>query len=267
MNALPSALDLAAHGFAVFPCLPTKAPACPHGHLDACNDPAGVRELWRRWPGPLIGAPTGGRNGFDVLDVDPRHGGDTWHAEHRHRLPETRVHETRSGGLHILFRHASGVRNSAGKIAAEIDVRGEGGFVIWWPAAGCPVLAEGPLADWPGWLVPLVIPPPPLPPQRRMGNRSAACGNDPHAAAMIAATLARLETAGRGQKHERLRAAARTLGGLMDEAGFTAADAERVLFDAVLRAGGAEVFEKNARATIAWGLETGRRQPLRPGVR
>jgi hypothetical protein len=79
---------------------------------------------------------------------------------------------------------------------------------------------------------------------------------------MIAATLARLETAAQGQKHDRLRAAARTLGGLMDEGGFTEAEAERALFDAVMRAGGAEVMEKNARATIAWGLEAGRRAPI-----
>jgi hypothetical protein len=64
-----------------------------------------------------------------------------------------------------------------------------------------------------------------------------------------------------------LRAAACTLGGLMDELGFSEAEAERVLFDAVRRAGGAEVVEKNARGTIAWGLDRGRRAPLRLGDR
>jgi hypothetical protein len=263
-NLLSAALALAAHGFTVFPCLVTKAPACPHGHRDATNDPTGVRELWRRWPGPLIGTPTGNTNGFDVLDIDPRHGGDAWYAAHRDRLPPTRIHETRGGGLHFLFRHREGVRNSAGKLAPGIDVRGEGGFVIWWPAAGCPVLAEGTPADWPGWLLPLLLPPPPEPQAPRLTGHTCSLGEaSPSVAAAIAATLARLEMAGPGQKHERLRAAARTLGGLMDEAGFSAADAERVLFDAVKRAGGAEVVEKNARGTIAWGLERGRRTPLR----
>jgi hypothetical protein len=84
---------------------------------------------------------------------------------------------------------------------------------------------------------------------------------------IIAGTLARLETAGPGQKHCRLRAAARTLGGLMEEGGFTEAEAERVLFDAVSRAGGADVVERNARATIAWGLDKGRRSPIRLGDR
>jgi hypothetical protein len=260
--ALSAALALAAHGFAVFPCLPTKAPACPHGHLDATNDPAGVRALWRRWPGPLIGTPTGDRNGFDVLDVDPRHGGDAWHAAHRSRLPPTRMHQTGGAGLHILFRHREGVRNSAGKIAPGIDVRGEGGFVIWWPAAGCPVLAEGGPADWPAWLLALLIPPPPRP----AGARSTPDAGT-RAGQAIARTLARLEMAAPGQRHARLRAAACTLGGLMDELGFGEAEAERVLFDAVRRAGGAEVVEKNARGTIAWGLKRCRRAPLRMGGR
>jgi hypothetical protein len=49
----------------------------------------------------------------------------------------------------------------------------------------------------------------------------------------------------------------------MDSAGFSAADAEHVLFDAVRRAGGLEVVEKNARRTIAWGLEKGRLAPIK----
>ena len=264
---LSAVLALAAHGFALFPCLANKAPACPHGHLDAANDPADVRALWRRWPGPLIGTPTGNRNGFDVLDIDPRHGGDTWHAAHCSRLPPTRMHQTRGGGLHILFRHREGVRNSAGKIASGIDVRGEGGFVIWWPAAACPVLADGAPADWPAWLLMLLIPPPTEPqPTRSAGVRSSG-GACTRAAEAIARTLARLEMAAPGQRHARLRAAACTLGGLMDELGFSEAEAEGVLFDAVRRAGGVEVVERNARGTIAWGLQRGRRGPLRLGGR
>jgi hypothetical protein len=260
---LSAALDLAARGFAVFPCLPSKAPATPHGHLDARNDPAAVRELWRRWPAPLIGMPTGNRNGFDVLDVDPRHGGDAWHDAHRDRLPPTRVHETRSGGLHILFRHHEGVRNSAGKVAPGIDVRGEGGFIIWWPAADCPVPAEGPPADWPAWLLPLVLPAPIIPPPPAT-LRPRTTGNA-RALRLIERALFRVRTAPAGQRHLKLRAAACTLGGLLDAAGFTEAEAERELFAAVLAAGGNEVRERNARSTIAWGLREGRKKPLAVG--
>jgi hypothetical protein len=130
MTALPAALALAARGFALFPCRQDKASACPHGHINATRDPAAVRDQWWRWPGDLIGTSTGTVNGFDALDIDPRHGGDVWHTAHTGPLSPTRIHQTRSGGLHILFRDADGVRNSAGKIAPGVDVRGEGGFVI-----------------------------------------------------------------------------------------------------------------------------------------
>jgi hypothetical protein len=164
MNTLSAALALAGRGFAVFPCcLPKKVPTCPHGFKNARTDPADVRALWRRWPGDLVGTPTGERNGFDALDIDPRHHGDVWLAQHRDRLPPTRIHQTRSGGQHFLFRHHTGVRNSESKIAPGVDTRGDGGYIIWWPAAGCPVLAEAAPADWPGWLLALLLPPPPEP--------------------------------------------------------------------------------------------------------
>jgi hypothetical protein len=217
--------------------------------------------LWRRWSGDLIGVPTGPVNGFDVLDIDPRHGGDAWLSEYRFRLPTTRTHETRSGGLHILFQHAEGVRNSAGKIGAGVDVRGAGGYIIWWPAAGCSVENHA-LAEWPAWLLRVLIPQPPPQPLARRGVGGVQGVEAMQAARIVAAALARLEMAGAGQKHERLRAAARTLGGVADAAGFSDHDAEEVLFAAVLRAGGAEVRERNARATIRWGLSKGRSVPL-----
>jgi hypothetical protein len=85
-------------GLPVFPCRADKRPACVHGFRDATRDPAAIRELWRRHPGPLIGVPTGAASGIDVLDVDPRHGGHMWLDWNANRLPPTRTHRTRSGG-------------------------------------------------------------------------------------------------------------------------------------------------------------------------
>ena len=31
-------------------------------------------------------------------------------------------------------------------------MKGDGGFVIWWPQHGCRILCEGPVADFPSWL-------------------------------------------------------------------------------------------------------------------
>jgi hypothetical protein len=45
------------------------------------------------------------------------------------------------------------VNCSAGRIVRGIDVRGVGGFIVWWPAAGFPVLRDAPIAPWPEDLV------------------------------------------------------------------------------------------------------------------
>jgi hypothetical protein len=117
-----------------FPCLPDKKPACPNGFKAATLPQAGLATLWARFPGELVGVPTGIASGLSVLDVDIAKGGDGWWAENKARLPQTRMHETRSGGLHVLFNRRDGLRNSASRIGPGIDVRADGGYIIWWPA-------------------------------------------------------------------------------------------------------------------------------------
>jgi hypothetical protein len=62
------------------------------------------------------------------------------------------MHETRSGGRHLFFLHRPGLRCSTSKIERGIDVRADGGLVIWWPAQFYPV-REAPVATWPDWLL------------------------------------------------------------------------------------------------------------------
>jgi len=103
-----------------------------------------------RWP--LVGVPTGEVNGFDALDIDLAALG--WRDANRDRFPLTQVHTTRSGGWHFLFKHHDGLRNSASRVAPGVDVRADGGFVVWWPCAGLP-FTSAELAEWPEWLVSL----------------------------------------------------------------------------------------------------------------
>jgi hypothetical protein len=54
------------------------------------------------------------------------------------------------------------VRNTQSRLAVGIDTRGEGGFVIWWPAADS-VISNAPPAPWPlihdgKGLLPLAVP-------------------------------------------------------------------------------------------------------------
>jgi Bifunctional DNA primase/polymerase, N-terminal len=131
-----------------------------NGFHDATDNPKEIRELWRRWPGELIGVPTGEASGFDALDVDPRNGGGDWYEAHKARLPETRTHHTLSGGLHLFFLHHEGVRNNAGRIAPGIDVRGPGGYIIWWPATGRGFkdYPPGGVPQWPGFILADLLP-------------------------------------------------------------------------------------------------------------
>jgi hypothetical protein len=153
-KALADALALAAEGVPVFPCAANKHPTCPHGFKEATADSAAVIDLWKHHPGPLVAFATGTISGRDVLDLDAKHPEATaWWMEHRHHLPATTTHRTRSGGLHLLFRHAEGLRNSASKIARGVDTRGDGGYAIHWPSAGFRVLSDAPLAPWPPWFL------------------------------------------------------------------------------------------------------------------
>jgi hypothetical protein len=93
-------------------------------------------------------------SGVDVLDLDRKHiEAGAWWTANRDRLPPTRCHRTRSGGLHLLFRHAVGVLSTAGNIARGVDTRGDGGYIIRWPGAGLQVLNDTSPAARPEWLL------------------------------------------------------------------------------------------------------------------
>src|SRR6516162_11199071 len=153
---LEDALRLATVGLIPsFPCLPDKRPACPHGFKDATKDPEQLKALWQRFPGSLVGVPTGEASSVFVLDIDStkHRAADEWLERHAPYLPETRMHRTRSGGLHFLFKHEPGFKNSASKLAAGVDTRGEGGFIIWWPFhlginAGHQLISLAPVPEW-----------------------------------------------------------------------------------------------------------------------
>jgi hypothetical protein len=145
---------LVSKGYHCFPCAVTKRPISPHGFKDATVDPKALSALWQKHPGELIGVSTGITSGIDVLDIDAKHPeAVAWWRNNRRRFSRTQVHRTRSGGIHLLFRHNDGVRCTASKIALGIDTRGAGGYIIWWPATCLPVLSDAPPAPWPDWFI------------------------------------------------------------------------------------------------------------------
>ena len=141
-----SMMELSA--LASFPCHADKSPLGGYSFKLARPAP---------WASPLVGMPTGAVNGIDVLDIDGDAGWE-WFDQNFDALPATRAHSTRRG-VHLLFRAAEGLRCSVGRVAPGVDVRAEGGYVIWWPREGFPV-EEGPLCEWPWWLLKEAMEPP-----------------------------------------------------------------------------------------------------------
>jgi hypothetical protein len=243
--------------FPVFPCKASKAPACPLGFKAATSDPSEIRRLFNG-SGALIGVPTGEASGFDVLDVDPRHGGDEWEKANQHRLPETRIHQTMGGGRHWLFRHVEGVHNSASAIAPGIDVRGSGGYVVVPPSPSYSVVSDAEIAHWPDWLLAEI-----LPKTRAADPKPAPSSYDPIPSArlegFVRAVLSRVSSAPEGQKHFILRNQAMILGGVAHLGPLSKPDLVRRLMDALPATA---LDRKGAEKTAEWGVEMGMQNPL-----
>lgn len=148
MKVLEEALALAENGMFVFPCnVETKSPMTKEGFYDAVSDPLAVRRLFD-WAGEncLIGVRTGKDSDLLCLDFDLYKGPaartflDKLIAEEL--LPNTRVHATRNGGLHLLYS-GDGVDYPTLAPSEAVEVKGEGGYIIWWPAHGQKVIQEG----------------------------------------------------------------------------------------------------------------------------
>jgi hypothetical protein len=148
---LDKAVSLAQRGVPVFFCGLSKRPTLIGGFHNASADVERVRWLYEKAPGALIGVPTGGR--FVVVDPDLQHrAAREWLKANEHRLPATRTHRTRSGGLHFFFQPHPLFRSGI-TIHRNVDTRGSGGYIIWWPSEGLPVLNPNILSEVPDWIL------------------------------------------------------------------------------------------------------------------
>jgi hypothetical protein len=121
-----------------------KRPATEHGFHDAR-----LVEPRKEWG--LCGV-RAGDGSVDCLDIDPAKGGDRWYEMNFDALPLTRANESQRKGVHLLFKHAPGLRKSTSKIAPGVDVLADGGYFIWWPREGLP-WEDHELCEWPEWLL------------------------------------------------------------------------------------------------------------------
>lgn len=160
---LRTALALAERGLAVFPCQPrAKEPATPRGCLDASKDPHMLRHWWGLNPHYNVAIATGDISKIFVLDIDALDAElELRRLEAAHDpLPAT-VEAVTARGRHLYFNMPDApVRNSAGKVAAGIDTRGVGGYVLAPPsihpsgrAYAWSVDSASAIADAPAWLL------------------------------------------------------------------------------------------------------------------
>jgi len=162
------ALKYLRRGWSVIPIRPhDKRPAIrwlEYQHRLANKDE--IKEWYQRWPDGNVGIVTGVVSGLVVLDIDPKHDGDSSLAkliQEHGPLPHTIEAITGGGGRHIYFAHPGGiVRNKVGLVPG-IDLRGDGGCVVAPPS----VHASGKSYSWlqdhapqhttlaplPGWLL------------------------------------------------------------------------------------------------------------------
>jgi hypothetical protein len=118
----------------------------------------------------------------------------------------------------------------------------------------------GIIDTWPDWLVKMLQPPARVFRQVQPATMAEA---SMRARIMIERAYARVRLAPAGQRHFHLRAAAATLGGLLQYTTETRDQIERDLVELIMQAGGED--QENARKTARWAIDKGSGSPLLSG--
>lgn len=134
MTILDEALRYASIGLPVLP-LRGKISINEHGSRGATTDEEQIRKWWADWPWANVGIATGGR--LVVIDTDDdeikgKFGSEFLRAWEKKNgeLPETVTCLTGSGGTHRYYIADSDEYRNAQSLLPDIDVRGDGGYVV-----------------------------------------------------------------------------------------------------------------------------------------
>ncbi len=239
--------------FKVFPCSADKIPLIKDWQTQATTDPEQIRIWMELFKNKLayFGVPTGPANNLLVLDVDVKKT-NGFESLKDLPLPITLMQATRSGGAHYFFNYPKDGKhygNRAGFLPA-LDVRGAGGYVIYYGAD-----LSIPVADAPTWLTsetakPLLSLVPP----------AEAIRVAPEIAqAIIAGSLDAIRNAAEGESNNVLNTEAFRVGQLVAGGTITREFAEQELFRAAKERGKPDY---EAKATIKSGLDGGIQKPI-----
>lgn len=255
-DLIDAALTLASQGLPVFPCAADKRPLTVRGFKDATQDADTIRRMFANPKAALIGVPTGPASGLVAVDIDndPGKDGNDWHETNKYRLPETRYHLTPSGGFHAIFKLADGVRNSASHLAPGVDVRGDGGYVVWPPSPGYELAHDVEPATMPEWLLDAL--------RKEKPSTAPVTASHDHASKYAQSALERevgaVLTASEGTRNDALNRATFSLGQLVGAGALSRSMVEGDLARAAIAAG---LDAAETAKTIRSGLEAGMQKP------
>lgn len=123
---------LRAKGFAIVPLRPkSKIPAEGYSSKTTITKKKKLKQYFDANPDANYGIATGQASNLVVLDVDGKPGKKALKALKREHVgfPQTVVVET-GRGKHFYFTSTSLIKNSASTLSTNLDVRGEGGYVV-----------------------------------------------------------------------------------------------------------------------------------------
>lgn len=132
-SKMAAALQLAEHGFPVFPLIPNDKRPLIKGwqRLATATDIERIRDWWADEPDANIGIPT---ERMYVVDVDPRKGGSATYSALAltEDIPDTLASVTAGGGAHLIFALPDDLVVSGGNdlLGQGIDVKSHGGFIV-----------------------------------------------------------------------------------------------------------------------------------------
>lgn len=259
MTLLRYALAYASSGKPVFPCHLNKKPMTANGFKDATTDPDIIRKWWTQNPKASIGLPTGKLSELFVLDVDLPLGPETLaklEAEYG-LLPETLEQRTGSGGRHLFFSHPGPkIPNSVKKLGADLDIRGDGGYIIVPPSEhpsghGYKWLNKCPIAEAPAWLLSRVA-------ERSNEFHYSQTKASQYGQNALDSELAVLTSTSEGSRNHQLNLSAFSLGQLVAGGLLSSDQVKAELLAAAVVMG---LPCREAEKTIQSGMEAGKREP------
>ncbi len=140
---IKAAQEWAEHGVPVFPVKENKAPLTEHGFHDSVTEPNKVRQLFEFYGEDVWGIGGHMKGNLFAVDVDLYKSTDVkaWYDARLEdgSLTETRIHKTKSGGLHFIYEGTA----PDCKPHAGVEVKSDGGYIILPPSPNYTVVKEG----------------------------------------------------------------------------------------------------------------------------